>query len=69
MKVLDWVHVFAGIMVVLGTILTVWVHPAWAILTAFVGLNLAQFGVSGFCPFSWMLKKCGVPDGSKALSC
>jgi hypothetical protein len=37
---------------------------SWLWLTAFVGANLAQSGVTGFCPLAFMLKKAGVPDGS-----
>ena len=36
----------------------------WLLLPAFVGLNLAQSGLTNFCPLAAILKKAGVPDGS-----
>ena len=62
MKVLDIVHVFAGAMVVFGVLLTVLVNPWWMILPIFVGLNLFQFGFSGFCPLSLILKRLGCKE-------
>lgn len=44
------VFVFAGAMVLLSLALTYWVSPWFQLLTAFVGLNLLQAGVTGFCP-------------------
>ena len=35
----------------------------WALaFTAFVGLNLFQYGFTGFCPMALILKKLGVPE-------
>jgi hypothetical protein len=37
----------------------------WALaFTAFVGLNLFQFGFTNFCPMSIILRKLGVPEGT-----
>jgi hypothetical protein len=59
------VHLMAGLMVLLSIALAHFSNnPAWLWLTAFVGANLAQSGVTGFCPLAFMLKKAGVPDGS-----
>mgnify|MGYP003507847472 FL=1 len=59
------VHLMAGLMVLLSIALAHFTNnPAWLWLTAFVGANLAQSGVTGFCPLAFMLKKAGVPDGS-----
>ena len=44
------VSVLAGSLTLIGTILAVTVSPWWFILPAFVGLNLAQSGFTGFCP-------------------
>lgn len=57
------VHLVAGLMVLLGLALAHYVHPYWAGLTAFVGLNLAQSGLTNFCPLAFMLKKSGVKEG------
>ena len=57
------VHLVAGIMVLLSIGLAHFVHPYWIALAGFVGLNLAQSGLTNFCPLSSMLKKAGVPQG------
>jgi len=57
------VHIFAGI-VILGSLAGAqWYNPNWLWLTAFVGLNLFQSGLTNFCPLAFMLKKSGVPEG------
>jgi hypothetical protein len=59
------VHLMAGLMVLLSIALAHFTgNLSWLWLTAFVGANLAQSGVTGFCPLAFMLKKAGVPDGS-----
>jgi hypothetical protein len=36
----------------------------WALaFTAFVGLNLFQFGLTNFCPMAIILRKLGAKDG------
>jgi hypothetical protein len=63
MIVTDWIHVVAGIFILTSLALGTWVHQYWYFFTAFVGLNLFQFGFTGFCPMGIILKKCGVrPD-------
>lgn len=58
------VHLVAGLMVLLSIALSHFVNPSWFWLTAFVGANLAQSGITGFCPLAFMLKKAGVKEGS-----
>ena len=41
---------FAGTMVLLSLALAQLHSPNWLWLTAFVGLNLLQAGITGFCP-------------------
>ncbi|MDT7526736.1 DUF2892 domain-containing protein [Pseudidiomarina sp. GXY010] len=48
---------FAGFMVLLSVVLTVWVHPNWVWLTVFVGANLFQQSFTGFCPASMFMRK------------
>ena len=62
MIVNDWIHVFAGCMVLVSLALGYWVSPYWFLLTVFVGANLLQFGFSKFCPLGIVLKKLGVPE-------
>jgi hypothetical protein len=57
------VHLVAGLMVLLGLGLAHYLDPAWLLLPAFVGLNLAQSGLTNFCPLAFMLKKAGVREG------
>lgn len=54
---------FAGIMVLLSVVLTVWVSPWFAWLTVFVGANLLQSSFTGFCPAAMIFRKLGVSPG------
>ncbi|MCW9012740.1 MAG: DUF2892 domain-containing protein [Gammaproteobacteria bacterium] len=58
------VHLIAGIMVLISIALAHFVHPYWIGLAAFVGLNLAQSGITNFCPLSSILKKSGVKESN-----
>lgn len=60
MNVTDWVHVVAGIFILASLALGTWVHPGWYFFTAFVGLNLFQFGFTGFCPLALILRRLGI---------
>lgn len=63
MTVTDWIHVVAGVFVLGSLAWGVTVHRYWLFFTAFVGLNLFQFGFTGFCPMGIILKKLGVKTG------
>lgn len=54
------VEAFAGVMVLLSVALTYWVHPAFVLLTVFVGLNLFQQAFTGFCPAAIVMRKLGL---------
>ena len=58
------VLIFAGLMILLSLALTYYVHPAWMLLTVFVGLNLVQSAFTGFCPAAMVFKKLGVKPGA-----
>lgn len=67
MIVSDWIHVIAGMFILASLSLGVEVSPIfhseyWLFFTAFVGVNLFQFGFSKFCPLGFILKKLGVPE-------
>ena len=51
---------FAGVFVLISVALGVWVHPAWFLFTAFVGLNLLQSSFTGFCPLEKILGAAGL---------
>lgn len=63
----DWIHTIAGTFILVTLALGVEASPVfhsqyWLLFTAFVGLNLFQFGITKFCPMEFILKKLGVPQ-------
>jgi len=68
MIITDWIHVLAGLFILLSLALGVdctgnplFVSRYWLLFTSFVGANLLQYGFTGFCPIALVLKKLGVP--------
>lgn len=59
MKIEHGVRLMAGTMILLSLALAHWVSPWWLLLTLFVGLNLFQSALTGFCPAEIILKKLG----------
>ena len=57
------VLLFAGFMVLLSLALGFYVSPYWYLLNAFVGVNLMQASVTGFCPAAVLFKKLGCRPG------
>ena len=51
---------FAGVFVLLSLALGWWIHPAWFLFTAFVGVNLLQSSVTRFCPLERVLGRLGL---------
>ena len=45
----------AGTFVLASVLLGWFVHPGWYLFTAFVGVNLIQSSITGFCPLERML--------------
>ena len=67
MTVERYIRVFAGLFILVSLALGVEGSPLfvsrWALaFTAFVGLNLFQFGFSNFCPLGIILRKLGMVD-------
>ena len=54
---------FAGFMVLLSLLLAWLVSPWWLALTVFVGVNLLQSGLTGFCPAAMIFKRLGAKPG------
>jgi Protein of unknown function (DUF2892). len=52
---------FAGVFVLGSLALGYWVHPAWLLFTAFVGINLIQSSYTRFCPLERILGSVGFP--------
>ena len=57
------IFAFAGVMILASLALGHFVSPWWLLLTAFVGLNLLQSSLTGFCPAAMLLRKLGVGKG------
>ena len=58
-----FVFMFAGTMVLLSVFLTQWYHQNWSWLTVFIGLNMIQASLTGFCPVVFAMKKAGIRHG------
>lgn len=54
---------FAGVMILTSAALVYFVSPWWLLLTAFVGLNLLQSSITGFCPAAVVFRKLGLSSG------
>jgi len=59
------VRIFAGAVVLVSLVIgapasPLYVSSYWLWLTAFVGANLFQSGITRFCPLEIMLRKAGV---------
>lgn len=64
MSVDRMVMAFAGLVVLISVALSQFVHPAWMWLTVFVGANLLQASVTGFCPAAMIFKAFGAKPGA-----
>ncbi len=57
------VFALAGTMVLLSALLTAVFSPWWLLLGAFVGLNLLQSSITGYCPAALVFRRCGLQSG------
>ena len=57
------VLMFAGFMVLLSLGLGLYFSPYWFWLTAFVGANMIQASLTGFCPAAIIFKRAGCKAG------
>ena len=53
----------AGTITLVSALLAALVSPWWLLLTAFVGLNLLQSSVTGFCPAAMVFRRAGLTSG------
>jgi len=65
------IRIFAGSFILISLALGVEASPVfvskWFLaFTAFVGVNLLQFGFTNFCPLGLILGRLGVPAGADA---
>ncbi len=54
---------FAGCVVLVSVVLAHFVSPWWLLLTLFVGANMVQASMTGFCPAAMVFKKLGCKAG------
>ena len=65
----SFVRIFAGLMILLSLALglpqsPIFVSAYWLLFTAFVGVNLLQSGVTGWCPLEIMVRRAGLRQGA-----
>jgi hypothetical protein len=60
MKMENAIRILAGTLVLLSLSLAHWVSEWWLLLATFVGVNLIQSALTGFCPAEIILRKLGV---------
>lgn len=60
MTIQEALRLIAGSFVLLSVALGWFVHPAFFLFTAFVGINLVQSAFSHTCPMMWILKRAGL---------
>ncbi|HEU5036838.1 MAG TPA: DUF2892 domain-containing protein [Nocardioides sp.] len=53
----------AGTVVLVSVLLSALVSPWWLLLTTFVGLNLLQSSLTGFCPAAVVFRRFGLREG------
>jgi len=58
----EMLRVIAGIVVLASLALGYWIHPAFYLMTAFVGVNLLQSGFTKWCPMMTILAKLGYKE-------
>ncbi len=57
------IFLFAGVMVILSVLLTQFVSPYFLWLTVFIGANLIQSAITGWCPAAMVFKMLGIKEG------
>lgn len=61
-----FIFTFAGTLILTGLALGHFVSQWWLLLTAFVGVNMFQAGLTGFCPLTKILNAAKIPNCTKA---
>lgn len=60
MGVNDWLRLIAGSFVILSVVCGLTISTWFLAFTIFVGLNLAQSAITGWCPMMTLLRRFGV---------
>ena len=53
----------AGTFILVSVVLAATVSSWWLLLTGFVGLNLLQSSITGFCPAALVFRRLGLTSG------
>jgi hypothetical protein len=62
-----WIRLIAGTFVTLSVVLSYVHSPYWLLFTLFVGLNLFQSALTGWCLMEAFLRKLGVESGAAGV--
>jgi DUF2892 family protein len=62
MRLERWIRMIAGTFVLASLLLSQIHSPYWLLFTAFVGLNLFQSSLTGWCLMEDILRKLGVRE-------
>ena len=54
----------AGMIVLAGIVLSLYLSPWWLALSAFAGLNMLQAAFTGFCPAAMLFRRLGLKSGN-----
>jgi hypothetical protein len=57
------VMIFGGTVILISLLLAHFVSDYWLWLTAFVGINMIQAAITGFCPPAILFRKLGMKAG------
>jgi hypothetical protein len=63
----SFIRLLAGSMILLSVALVYLVSPWWLLFTAFIGANLFQSALTGFCPPTLVLRKLGWLDENNVI--
>ncbi len=66
MRIQNLIRRFAGSFVLVSLALGYWVHPAWFLFTAFVGVNLIQSSFTKWCLLEKILYRVLPPSRANA---
>ena len=62
MTIERWIRLVAGTFVLVSLALAHFVSPWFLLFTTFVGANLLQSALTGWCPLTYILRALGVRD-------
>ena len=67
MTIDNMLHLIAGIFIFVSVVLGFWVSPYFFYFTGFIGLNLAQSALTGWCPMMAILRAAGFRETAEPV--